>query len=112
MMLWEFDELKIKLMRGMRAVLAGLVVAGVAVAVVPGQAGAQADMGMAGAENGHSMRPLWVLVAQRGPDNEDSMITASFYTKAACEAALNFFRAQQEKPQREFHGTCLPSGAA
>ncbi|MDE7548531.1 hypothetical protein PY793_11130 [Acetobacter fabarum] len=91
-------------------------VLGLAAAVSPVMADAQPDVSVDSAknsfENGHSMRPLWVLVAQRGPDNEDAMITASFYTKAACEDALKFFREQQEHPNREFHGACLPSGAA
>ncbi|OUI92744.1 hypothetical protein HK13_09020 [Acetobacter indonesiensis] len=62
-------------------------------------------------EDGHSARPLWVLLVQRGPDNEDQIATASFYTKEACENALNFLRNQQEHPNREFRAACMPSGA-
>ncbi|WP_338333596.1 hypothetical protein [Acetobacter sp. LMG 32666] len=102
--------MKKKIMRTMRYMLGFFVVAGVAVAA-PAMA-ATPYIPTPNGESGQSMRPLWVLVAQRGPDNEDSMITAYFYTRAACEEALNFFREQQENPRREFHGACLPSGAA
>lgn len=84
----------------------------VAFACAPIVASAQAATEASGAENGHSARPLWVLLVQRGPDNGDAITTASFYTKAACEEALRFLRDQQDHPRREFNGVCLPSGAA
>ncbi|MCP1242526.1 hypothetical protein GOB86_08145 [Acetobacter lambici] len=104
--------MKKNIMRTMRFVLGCFVVAGVAVASPSMAATPPYSAGTPNGETGQSMRPLWVLVAQRGPDNEDAMITAYFYTRAACEEALNFFREQQEHPRREFHGACLPSGAS
>ncbi|GAA3682987.1 MULTISPECIES: hypothetical protein [Acetobacter] len=108
--------MKVNFRRMPRYVSVCLAMVSLAAAVSPAMADTQpdvsADSAKNGTENGHSMRPLWVLLAQRGPDNEDAMMTASFYTKAACEDALKFFREQQEHPNREFHGVCLPSGAA
>ncbi len=108
--------MKVNFKRMMLYVSGCFVAGGLAAATYPVMADAKPDVivdtAQNSVENGHSMRPLWVLVAQRGPDNEDAMIAASFYTKAACEDALKFFREQQEHPNREFHGVCLPSGAA